>query len=99
VKAIDDPNCFTFEPKEAVLRGRRWQAVVPSQLVFKVTMRPSAAGSFLRSGALRFCVRSFVMANTHAFGLSRFKVLVANGRGCELSVKGSASLEEQFDPL
>jgi hypothetical protein len=30
---------------------------------------------------------------------SRFKVLVANGRGCEVAVKGSASLEEQFDPL
>jgi hypothetical protein len=39
------------------------------------------------------------MARIHAFGLSRFKVLVANGRGCELSVKGSASLEEQYDPL
>jgi hypothetical protein len=47
-KVIDDPGCFTFEPKEAVLRGRRWQAVVPSQLVFKVTMRPSAPGAFLR---------------------------------------------------
>jgi len=76
-KVIDDPGCFTFEPKEAVLRGRRWQAVVPSQLVFKVTMRPSAPGAFL----------------------SRFKVLVANGRGCEVSVKGSASLEEQYDPM
>ena len=63
-KVIDDPNCFTFEPKEAVLRGRRWQAVVPSQLVFKVTMRPSAPGAFLRCSS-RLAPAYFIAHNFH----------------------------------